>query len=585
MKASSYLIPTTKDDPQDAVVASHRLMLRAGLVRKSASGLYGYLPLGLRILKRIEAIVREEMDLAGGLEFQLPILTPSEIWKESGRWDKMGKEMFRIRDRHDVENCLGPTHEESFCVLVKPMVRSYKDLPINVYQIHTKFRDEIRPRFGVIRSREFTMKDAYSFHLDDTSLDETYQKMRVTYRRIFARLGLSTIPVQADSGNMGGSASEEFMVVSPIGEETLTICESCGYSGNIEKTPVVNPVVLQTNASEAEVIVDTPAKKSIQEVAEFLGVKESETLKAVAMAFDGKFVLVFLTGDRELNENKLKNHLGANEIRPMGASELNKFGLVAGFIGPGFQTSDELLVLIDSGINWEAGYVAGANEVDKHKKGVKLKSYFDSGKVQSIDLAQARAGDHCPNCNASLTAEKGIEVGHIFKLGQKYSKAFDITVLNDKGKATTTTMGCYGIGVNRCMATVIEQCNDEKGIYWPLSIAPFEICLVSIAKSPEDIARIEAVYQDLKKAKYDILWDDRDLGPGFKFKDSELIGFPIRITMGKGFLEKNEITILNRKTMEEKTIVFSSIEDLTRELDHIRDTLNLELEEKVKAAS
>ncbi|MCZ8155954.1 MAG: proline--tRNA ligase [Leptospira sp.] len=574
MKASSYLIPTTKDDPQDAVVASHRLMLRAGLIRKSASGLYSYLPLGLRILKKIEAIVRDEMDASGALEFQLPILTPSEIWKESGRWDKMGKEMFRIKDRHDVENCLGPTHEESFCVLVKPMVRSYKDLPINVYQIHTKFRDEIRPRFGVIRSREFTMKDAYSFHLDDVSLDETYQKMRTTYRRIFTRLGLSTIPVQADSGNMGGSASEEFMVVSPIGEETLTICSSCDYSGNIEKTPVVPPNDPKANTGSSEEVVDTPGKKSIQDVAAFLNVEESYVLKAVAMWYDGKYVLVFLPGDRELNENKLKNHLVANEMRPMGDAELSKFGLIPGFIGPGMPMHEDLLVLVDAVVDWNAKYVTGANAFDKHKKGVSLKDHFDSSKIQTLDLAQARAGDLCPNCNAVLKAEKGIEVGHIFKLGQKYTKAFEISVLNDKGKATTTTMGCYGIGVNRCMATVIEQCNDDKGIYWPISIAPFEICLVSIAKSAEDNARIGAVYEQLRSAKYDVLWDDRDLGPGFKFKDSELIGFPIRLTMGKGFLEKNEITILNRKTMEEKNIVFTDISDLTKEIDSIRTELS-----------
>lgn len=583
MKASSYLIPTTKDDPQDAVVASHKLMLRAGLVRKSAAGLYSYLPLGLRILKKIESIVREEMDEAGALEFQLPILTPAEIWKESGRWDKMGKEMFRIKDRHDVENCLGPTHEESFCTLIKPMVRSYKDLPINVYQIHTKFRDEIRPRFGVIRSREFTMKDAYSFHLDEDSLDETYQKMRLTYRRIFARLGLTTIPVQADSGNMGGSASEEFMVVSPIGEETLTICGKCGYSGNIEKTPVVSASNKATNTGNVEEIVETPGKKSIQEVAAFLSVPESDTLKAVAMSYDGKYVLIFLTGERELNENKLKNFLGANELRPMGQTELAKFELTAGFIGPGFKENPDLLVLVDALVNWDAGYVAGANEFDKHKKGVKLNKYFQMEKIQSIDLAQAKEGDLCPNCNSPLQAEKGIEVGHIFKLGQKYSKSFDVSVLNDKGKATLTTMGCYGIGVNRCMATVIEQCNDEKGIFWPISIAPFEICLVSIAKSAEDNARIAEVYQGLKDAKYDILWDDRDLGPGFKFKDSELIGFPIRITMGKGFLEKNEITILNRKTMEEKTIVYQTLADLTIEIDKISAELKKSISESLAA--
>ncbi|TGM91591.1 proline--tRNA ligase [Leptospira levettii] len=566
MKASSYLIPTAKEDPQDAVVASHKLMMRAGLIRKSAAGLYSYLPLGLRVLRKIEGIVRKEMDAAGALEFQLPILTPSEIWKESGRWDKMGKEMFRLKDRHDNESCLGPTHEESFCVLVKPMVRSYKDLPINVYQIHTKFRDEIRPRFGVIRSREFTMKDAYSFHLDDESLDKTYQTMRKTYRRIFAGMGLSTIPVQADSGNMGGSASEEFMVVSPIGEETLTICPSCHYSGNIEKTPVIAKKNTAKQAFNGNGKLHTPAKKSITEVAEFLNTKEENLLKAVALVADGQYVLVFLEGDRELNENKLKNHLGCNELRPMGPAEMEKLGLVPGFIGPGFPKSESLKIYIDALIDWNFTYIAGANEMDHHIAGVQLTSYFQEEEVTKIDVSQAKVGDPCPSCGTGLTAEKGIEVGHIFKLGQKYSKAFDITVLNDKGKATTTTMGCYGIGVNRCMATVIEQCNDDKGIFWPVSIAPFTVCLVSIAKNPEDIAKIESIYKALVASGIEVLWDDRDLGPGFKFKDSELIGFPIRITLGKGFLEKNEITILDRKSMAEETIPFTTNEDLVKNL-------------------
>ncbi|TGK78009.1 proline--tRNA ligase [Leptospira montravelensis] len=584
MKASSYLIPTAKEDPQDAVVASHKLMTRAGLIRKSAAGLYSYLPLGLRILKKIEGIVRSEMDRAGALEFQLPILTPSEIWKESGRWDKMGKEMFRLKDRHDNESCLGPTHEESFCVLVKPMVRSYKDLPINVYQIHTKFRDEIRPRFGVIRSREFTMKDAYSFHLDDESLDKTYQTMRKTYRRIFAGMGLSTIPVQADSGNMGGSASEEFMVVSPIGEETLTICPSCQYSGNIEKTPVLHNEKAVKQAFVGSDKIHTPSKKSIAEVAEFLKTKEENLLKAVALWADGTYVLVFLEGDRELNENKLKNHLACNELRPMGPVEMEKLGLVPGFIGPGFPKSETLKVFVDSLIDWNFGYISGANEVDYHIAGVKLVNFFKEEEVTKIDVSQAKVGDPCPNCGTGLTAEKGIEVGHIFKLGQKYSKAFDITVLNDKGKATTTTMGCYGIGVNRCMATVIEQCNDDKGIFWPVSIAPFTVCLVSIAKNPDDIAKIDSIYKALVAAGIEVLWDDRDLGPGFKFKDSELIGFPIRLTLGKGFLEKGEITILDRKSMAEETISFTTNEDLVARLQNQIKTLQTALQVEVERA-
>ncbi|MCZ8342195.1 MAG: proline--tRNA ligase [Leptospira sp.] len=578
MRASSYLIPTTKEDPQDAVVASHKLMMRAGLVRKTSSGLYAYLPLGLRVLKKIEAIVREEMDSSGALEFQLPILTPSEIWKESGRWDKMGKEMFRLKDRHDNESCLGPTHEESFCFLVKPMVRSYKDLPINVYQIHTKFRDEIRPRFGVIRSREFTMKDAYSFHLDDESLDQTYQLMRKTYRKIFARLGLTTIPVQADSGNMGGSASEEFMVVSPIGEETLTICNSCGYSGNIEKTPVNREGSKSKNSfTSANPILETPNKKTIQEVAEFLKTEESNLLKAVALSYDGRYVIVFLEGDRELNENKLKNYLSANEIRPMGNAEMGNFGIVQGYIGPQFVKNEKIKIIIDSLVDWEYSYITGGNSVDTHVLIPSLKSLLDQKDIEIVDISQAKAGDPCPNCKAPLKSEKGIEVGHIFKLGQKYSKAFDISVLNANGKATITTMGCYGIGVNRCMATVIEQCNDDKGIYWPISIAPFHVCLVSITKSPEDTKKVESIYKDLVAEGIELLWDDRDLGPGFKFKDSELIGYPIRITLGKGFLEKSEISILDRKSMVEETIVYSDSQSLAKILKEKISALSKDL--------
>ncbi|WCL48729.1 proline--tRNA ligase [Leptospira sp. GIMC2001] len=580
MKASSYLVPTAKEDPQDAVVASHKLMIRAGLVRKSSAGLYFYLPLGLKILRKIEQIVREEMDRSGALEFQLPILTPADFWKVSGRWDKMGKEMFRLKDRHDNENCLGPTHEESFCNLVKPMLKSYKDLPINVYQIHTKFRDEIRPRFGVIRSREFTMKDAYSYHIDDESLDKTYQVMRSTYRSIFKRMGLSTIPVQADSGNMGGSASEEFMVVSPIGEETLMICKSCGYNGNIEKTPLISH---NTNAKStlAEFSqsdkTSTPNAKSISEVSTTLGLQDKDCIKALALVSDDKPILVFLLGDRELNEAKLRNHLKTNELRPMGNKELEKYNLVPGFIGPQATYHSDLTVILDASIDSNLGYVAGANELDYHYRSVvmgKSHTQFDS-----IDCSLTRKNDPCPNCGTGLDEEKGIEVGHIFKLGQKYTEAFDIKVLDQNGKTKILTMGCYGIGVNRCMATIIEQCNDEKGIHWPITVAPFEIALVSITKAKEDTAKVEKIYQELVSKGLDVFWDDRDLGPGFKFKDSELIGFPIRITIGKAFLEKAEISILVRKTGEEILHQFTDEKSLYDEVLKIRTQLYQELED------
>jgi prolyl-tRNA synthetase len=580
MKASQYLLPTTKDDPQDAVVASHKLMIRSGLVRKSHSGLYSYLPMGLRILKKIESIIRQEMNHAGALEFELPILTPSEFWQTSGRWDKMGKEMFRLKDRHDNESCLGPTHEESFCNLMKPMLKSYKDLPINVYQMHTKFRDEIRPRYGVIRSREFTMKDAYSFHLNDESLDETYQLMRRTYRSIFGRMGLATIPVQADSGNMGGSDSEEFMVVSPIGEETLMICPSCGYNGNIEKTALVlKPDSLAAKPSSDGTRVETPNAKSIQDVASLLSVDPSHTIKAVAMMGDGQGVLVFLPGDRELNEAKLKNASGFNELHAMGQKDLEKYNLIAGYIGPHTSFHTGLKVYLDSSISANQEYVVGANEFEYHKKGFTFGDSLLSkdSQYESFDLVLARKGDACPNCGTGLSEEKGIEVGHIFKLGQKYTKAFEMKVLDKNGKTQDPTMGCYGIGVNRCMATIIEQCNDDKGIFWPISVAPFEVCIVNITKKEEDTAKVEGIYQSLKQAGIDVFWDDRDLGPGFKFKDSELIGFPIRLTLGKDFVEKNEINILIRKSGQEIKHTFTKFENLKKQIADITQELYSDL--------
>jgi prolyl-tRNA synthetase len=606
MKASLYLVPTTKDDPQDAVVASHKLMIRAGLIRKSSSGLYFYLPLGLRILKKVEEIVREEMNRSGALEFQMPILTPSEFWKESGRWDRMGKEMFRLKDRHENENCLGPTHEESFCHVMKPMLRSYKDLPVNVYQIHTKFRDEIRPRFGVIRSREFTMKDAYSFHLDDESLDSTYQLMRKTYRAIFQRMGLETIPVQADSGNMGGSASEEFMVVSPIGEETLMICSSCGYSGNIEKTPLlpnsgdhasgtkkgesVSESFAEPESSSGKSgggsisgftnfefgeMIETPNVKTISDLAKFLNQDPADCIKAVALVVDSEPVLVFLPGDRELNEAKLKNVTLGNEIRPMGQKEMENLDLVAGYIGPDEVFHPKLKIFWDQSLNPNKEFIVGGNKEGFHRKGSVAGNLVNKFLIH--DLSLTRSGDPCPNCGSPLQDEKGIEVGHIFKLGKKYTEAFDIRVLDKNGKSQLTTMGCYGIGVNRCVATIIEQCNDEKGIHWPISVAPFEVCMVSIAKAPEDIAKVSEIYEGLKGEGLDLFWDDRDLGPGFKFKDSELIGFPIRITIGKSFFESKEVSLLIRKTGEEKNIPFTGIQGLYDEIKAVRERLYSEL--------
>ncbi|EMS87795.1 proline--tRNA ligase [Leptospira noguchii] len=575
MKASKYILPTEKENPTDAVVASHRLMIRAGLVRKSSAGLYFYLPLGLKVLKKIEQIVREEMNSTGALEFDLPILTPSDFWEQSGRWSAMGKEMFRIQDRHDLSYALGPTHEESFSFLLKPLLKSYKDLPVNVYQIQTKFRDEIRPRFGVIRSREFIMKDAYSFHIDDSSLDETYQSMRIAYRKIFDRCGLKTIPVQADSGSMGGSASEEFMVVSPIGEETLLLCNSCGYSSNSEKTPFIFKKENISPKLKDKKEISTPGKKTIAEVSALLGVSESETIKAVALKSERKKILVFIRGDLELNLHKLHSLLKITDSEPMTDSEVRELGLVPGFISP-IAPNDKIKVLYDRSLQKDFPYVVGSSKEDFHTQGFILEKEI-SGLPEFADVALAREGDLCPNCSSTLKAEKGIEVGHIFKLGDKYTKTFGIQVLDQSGKSRTLTMGCYGIGVNRTMATVIEQCNDEKGIFWPISIAPFEVALVSITKGEDQYSKVEEFYNVLIKKGIEIFWDDRDLGPGFKLKDSELIGFPIRITIGKKFFESGEISIYNRKKDQESSFVFSGFDDLVARVESMRQELFAEL--------
>lgn len=446
---------------------------------------------------------------------------------------------------------------------------------MNVYQIQTKFRDEIRPRFGVIRSREFIMKDAYSFHIDDSSLDDTYQAMRVAYRKIFDRCGLKTIPVQADSGSMGGSASEEFMVVSPIGEETLLLCNSCGYSSNSEKTPLILKKENGSAKFSEKKEISTPGKKTISEVSTLLGVSESETIKAVALKSEKKKILVFLRGDLELNLHKLHSLLKIADSEPMTDLEIRELGLIPGFISP-IAPNDKIKVLYDRSLQKDFPYVVGSSKEDFHTQGFILEKEI-SGLPEFADVALAREGDLCPNCSSPLKAEKGIEVGHIFKLGDKYTKAFGIQVLDQNGKSKTLTTGCYGIGVNRTMATVIEQCNDEKGIFWPISIAPFEVSLVSIVKGEDQYSKIEEFYNVLINEGIEVFWDDRDLGPGFKLKDSELIGFPIRITIGKKFFESGEISIYNRKKDQEDSFVFSGFDDLVARVESMRQELFTEL--------
>ena len=545
MRASSLLIHTLREPPADAVLASHKMMLRAGLVSKLGSGLYNMLPMGLRVFRKIENIIREEMNAAGGQEFVMPILIPAELWETSGRWNAMGKEMFRIKDRHETWNVLGPTHEESFTDAMKGILKSYRDLPVNVYQIHTKFRDEIRPRFGVMRSREFVMKDAYSFHKDEECLGRTYQVMRKAYRNIFGRLGLETIPVEADTGTMGGSRSEEFMVPSEVGEETLLISAGKKYFSNQEKTPFVagkveKPPALVKSAKKHH----TPNAKSIEDVARFLGVSSVHLAKALIYRVGESYVLVFIRGDRAVNDVKLKNALGGEEFRAATEEEVRSLGFVPGFIGPG-HVPEGMRIIQDSSIESGRPYVVGANEVDHHRSGHVFEANPDAR-----DVALAVEGDRSPMGDGVLHAIKGIEVGHIFQLGTKYTKAFGVSVLDESGRPLTPIMGCYGIGVQRTMAAIIEQNHDEKGIAWPVSACPFEVVLVSITKGEEEEQKAAMLYQKLQKAGLDVLWDDRDLRPGVKFADAELIGYPVRVTVGKTFFESGKLEIQLRKTGE-----------------------------------
>jgi len=539
-----------KEDPSDAVVSSHRLMMRAGLVRKESAGMYVYLPLGHKALRKIINIVREEMDNSGALEFLMPELTNADLWKESGRWNTMGPEMFRIKDRNNLEYALGPTHEEAFTNAVRSTVTSYKELPINAYQINTKFRDEIRPRFGVIRSKEFIMKDAYSFDVDEEGLDKSYQTMRSVYRKIFDRCGLATIPVQADTGNMGGSASEEFMVASEVGEETLLICGACSYRANQEKAVFKREEKTGSVSGELEK-VHTPDVKTIDDLAKFFSTDADKFLKSILYTADGETVMAVVTGDREINEIKLKNYLGCVELEL--ASDDKIFEATkspVGFAGP--IGINGVRIVFDLSVKNTFDAITGANEKDYHYKGVNPGRDFEI--KEEADLVTAVEGDACPECGKKLSATKGIEVGHIFKLGYKYTKAMNFTFLDKNGRPANPIMGCYGVGVTRTLAAVIEQNHDEKGLMWPKEIAPFDVHIVGICKTEEDEKKIAEIYEEIKKAGFDALYDDRKNSPGIKFADADLIGLPLRITVGKSFFDTGDIEALDRKTKEIKRL-------------------------------
>lgn len=560
MRASRFLFATLRETPSDAEVISHQLMLRAGMIRKLASGLYSWLPMGVRVLNKVEAIVREEMDRAGSLQVLMPVTQPASLWEESGRYVQYGPELLRFNDRHNNPFVLGPTHEEVITDLARNELKSYKQLPANFYQVQTKFRDEVRPRFGVMRSREFVMKDAYSFHADQASLQETYDTMYDAYCRIFTRLGLDFRPVQADTGSIGGSGSHEFHVLASSGEDDIAFSTESDYAANIEMAEAILVGERATPTQELK-IIETPNQKTIADVSAFLGTDAKQSVKALlvqGVADEGKtapVVALFLRGDHELNEIKAEKHpLIASPLAFATEEQLSALGLTAGFVGPQGLVEKGINVIVDRAASVLSDFVAGANEAGKHATGVNWER--DAQFTEVYDLRNVVEGDPSPDGKGVLQIKRGIEVGHIFQLGQKYSEALGCKVLGKDGKPFTVTMGCYGIGVTRVVAAAIEQNYDEKGIIWPAAIAPFHVAIVPMNahKSPRTVEAAEALYAELQAAGYDVLLDDRDERPGVKFSDIEITGIPHRIVIGEKGLDAGTFEYKGRSDTESSNL-------------------------------
>lgn len=559
MRASRYLIATQKETPSDAEIISHQLMLRAGMIRKLAAGLYTWLPMGLRTLRKVERIVREEMDKSGAQEVLMPAVQPAELWQESGRWTQYGGELLRMNDRHGREFCFGPTHEEVITDLIRNELKSYKELPANFYQIQTKFRDERRPRFGVMRAREFIMKDAYSFHVNAESLDETYQLMHRTYCAIFDRLGLDYRPVQADSGAIGGSASHEFHVLASSGEDDIAFSNESDYAANIEKAEAVAPAGERAAPSEAMQEIATPDQRTIEAISQFLGIDATRTVKTLLVKAqadeDGNagLVALILRGDHLLNEIKAENLEGVAEPLTMATDEEIEaiIGCKAGSIGP---VNLSVPVIVDRSAAHLADFVCGANREGFHLTGVNWERDVPLGRVE--DVRDVVEGDVSPDGKGTLEIRRGIEVGHIFKLGNKYSTAMNATVLDENGKTVIMDMGCYGIGVSRIVAASIEQNHDEKGIIWPDAIAPFQVAIVTLNahKTPTVAEAGEKLYEQLQHAGYDVLLDDRKERPGVKFADMELMGIPHRFVISDRGLEAGTLEYKGRRDADKQDI-------------------------------
>ena len=549
MRASNLLISTLKETPADAEIVSHQLMLRAGLIRRLASGLYTWLPVGLKILRKTEAIIREEMNNSGAQEVLMPAVQPAELWQESQRWDKYGPELLRITDRHERDFCYGPTHEEVITDLVRQEIRSYKQLPVNFYQIQTKFRDEIRPRFGLMRAREFLMKDAYSFHLDHASLQQTYDDMYAAYSRIFSRIGLDFRAVQADTGSIGGNASHEFHVLASSGEDAIAFSNDSDYAANVELAEAVAPTAERPQATESMATVDTPKQHTIEEVSAFLDKQASQCLKTLLVegSEEGSIVALVLRGDHDLNEIKAEKHpLVASPLTFATPEQVKEScGANIGSVGP---VGLNIPVLVDHAAANTADFVCGANDDEKHLTGVNWGR--DLPEPETADLRNVVAGDPSPDGKGTLDIARGIEVGHIFQLGENYSSKMNAVVLTESGKSQVMTMGCYGIGVSRVVAAAIEQNHDDRGIIWPEAIAPFQVALVPVNahKSARVKEKAEEIYQQLLAAGIDVLLDDRGLRPGVAFADMELVGIPHRLILGERGLDNGVVEYKNRRT-------------------------------------
>jgi prolyl-tRNA synthetase len=555
---SRLLIPTLKEDPAEAEAVSHKLLLRAGMIRKLASGIYNYLPLGLRVLRKVERLVREEMNRAGAQEVLLPAVQPAELWQESGRWQIYGKELLRFKDRHGRDCCFGPTHEEVITDLVRREVQSYRQLPLNLYQIQMKFRDEMRPRFGLIRGREFLMKDGYSFHINEADAEACYQDMYAAYNRIFQRCGLKFKVVEADSGPIGGSFSHEFMVLAETGEDLLASCQACDYAANLEKAEVVlaaaNPGAAPAAAAPEE--VHTPGVRTVEEVAAFFKITPRELLKTLIYETEKGPVAILIRGDHEVNEVKVKNLLGVMDLTLAGAGRVRELTTAeVGFAGP---VGLNLPIYADQAVTALATAVTGANKTDYHL--VRVNPQRDVNITQMADLRTVTAQDPCPRCGGVTKILRGIEVGHIFKLGRKYSQALKAVFLDEAGQEQFIFMGCYGIGVSRIVAAAIEQGHDDQGMIFPMALAPFQVGLIPI--SLNDAATKEkalALHTAMEAAGLEVLFDDRDERPGVKFKDCDLLGLPLRVVIGPRTLDKGQAEVKERTSKEAKFVPLDTL--------------------------